>query len=92
LFPYITWFGKGFGKGDEPRRGYFLAFIMSVFVVLVAELNLIAPVISNFFLASYALINYACFDNSMANSPGKFLLNMLIKLQAFRLATIFLLL
>jgi len=31
---------------------------------------MIAPLISNFFLCSYALINYACFDNSFAHSPG----------------------
>lgn len=91
LFPYINWFGKGFGKGDEPRRGYFLAFVMSIFVVLIAELNLIAPVISNFFLASYALINYACFDNSMANSPGKTILEPTYEQSKFRLATKFLL-
>lgn len=36
-----------------------------------AELNVIAPIISNFFLASYALINFSVFHASLANSPGK---------------------
>lgn len=34
------------------------------------NLNVIAPLISNFYLASFALINYACFDGSLAKSPN----------------------
>uniref|UniRef100_A0A0N4ZIL3 AA_permease domain-containing protein n=1 Tax=Parastrongyloides trichosuri TaxID=131310 RepID=A0A0N4ZIL3_PARTI len=70
LFPYINAFGKGSGKDDEPRKAYLLGFIISMIMILIGELNAIAPIISNFFLASYALINYACFDNSIADSPG----------------------
>lgn len=38
--------------------------------VFVGDLNAIAPLISNFFLMSYALVNYSCFDASLAKSPG----------------------
>uniref|UniRef100_A0A8C7RK35 Solute carrier family 12 member 3 n=1 Tax=Oncorhynchus mykiss TaxID=8022 RepID=A0A8C7RK35_ONCMY len=70
LYPVIGFFGKGNGKNDEPIRGYVLAYIIAVCFVLIAELNTIAPIISNFFLCSYALINFSCFHASITNSPG----------------------
>ncbi|XP_078608483.1 solute carrier family 12 member 1-like isoform X5 [Branchiostoma floridae x Branchiostoma japonicum] len=70
LFPGIHIFAKGVGQSDEPRRGYLLAFVIAVGFILIAELNAIAPLISNFFLMAYALINYACFASSLARSPG----------------------
>ncbi|CAJ0589999.1 unnamed protein product [Cylicocyclus nassatus] len=70
LFPKIEYFAKGYGKNDEPRRAYAFAFIIAMGVISIGELNAIAPFISNFFLATYTLINYACFDASFADSPG----------------------
>ncbi|XP_032238581.1 solute carrier family 12 member 2 [Nematostella vectensis] len=70
IFPYIGYFGIGVGPGEEPRRGYILTFIIAVGFVAVGNLNVIAPVISNFFLMSYALINYAVFAASLGRSPG----------------------
>lgn len=70
LFPAIGFFGKGAAKTDEPQRGYILAFFISMAFILIGELNAIAPIISNFFLASYTLINYSCFNASLAGSPG----------------------
>ncbi|VDM61432.1 unnamed protein product [Angiostrongylus costaricensis] len=70
LFPKIGYFAKGYGKNEEPRRAYFLTFVIAMAMVGIGDLNAIAPIISNFFLASYALINYACFDASFADSPG----------------------
>ncbi|CAG2116137.1 unnamed protein product, partial [Medioppia subpectinata] len=70
LFPYIEYFGKGFGKNNEPRRGYMLAFIIALLCCVIGDLNAIAPIISNFFLAAYCLINFSCFHASFAKSPG----------------------
>ncbi|KAA8578351.1 hypothetical protein FQN60_017438, partial [Etheostoma spectabile] len=63
-------FAKGYGKNNEPLRGYILTFVIALAFILIAELNVIAPIISNFFLASYALINFSVFHASLANSPG----------------------
>ncbi|XP_066183885.1 solute carrier family 12 member 3 isoform X3 [Sylvia atricapilla] len=70
LYPLIGFFGKGYGKNSEPIRGYMLTYVIAVGFILIAELNAIAPIISNFFLCSYALINFSCFHASITNSPG----------------------
>lgn len=70
IYKILGFFAVGYGKNNEPIRGYILTFIISVAFILIGDLNTIAPVISNFFLASYALINFSCFHASYANSPG----------------------
>uniref|UniRef100_W8B4Z9 Bumetanide-sensitive sodium-(Potassium)-chloride cotransporter n=2 Tax=Ceratitis capitata TaxID=7213 RepID=W8B4Z9_CERCA len=70
LYPKIVWFAKGYGKNNEPFRGYVLTFIIAVAFILIGELNLIAPLISNFFLGAYTLINFSTFHASLAKPVG----------------------
>uniref|UniRef100_A0A672I4U1 Solute carrier family 12 member 2 n=1 Tax=Salarias fasciatus TaxID=181472 RepID=A0A672I4U1_SALFA len=70
IYPGLGMFAKGYGKNNEPLRGYILTFGIALAFILIGELNTIAPIISNFFLASYALINFSVFHASLANSPG----------------------
>ncbi|KAF1635401.1 Solute carrier family 12 member 1, partial [Eudyptes filholi] len=70
IYKALHFFAKGYGKNNEPIRGYVLTFMIAMAFILIAELNTIAPIISNFFLASYALINFSCFHASYAKSPG----------------------
>ncbi|XP_067646757.1 bumetanide-sensitive sodium-(potassium)-chloride cotransporter isoform X2 [Eurosta solidaginis] len=70
LYPKIVWFAKGYGKNNEPVRGYVLTFVIAVAFILIGELNLIAPLISNFFLAAYTLINFSTFHASLAKPVG----------------------
>ncbi|NXS30630.1 S12A1 protein, partial [Pomatostomus ruficeps] len=70
VYKGLEFFAKGYGKNNEPIRGYVLTFVIAMAFILIAELNTIAPIISNFFLASYALINFSCFHASYAKSPG----------------------
>ncbi|CAD1473390.1 unnamed protein product, partial [Heterotrigona itama] len=68
LYPGIEWFSGD--KDKEPIRGYFLTFVIAVGFILIGELNAIAPLISNFFLAAYTLINFSTFHASLAKPIG----------------------
>ncbi|XP_042225258.1 bumetanide-sensitive sodium-(potassium)-chloride cotransporter-like isoform X2 [Homarus americanus] len=70
LYPYIQVFGKGYGRNDEPYLGYVLAFIIILLFTLLARLDSIAPIITNFFLAAYALINLSTFHASLQHIPS----------------------
>ncbi|XP_075227429.1 sodium chloride cotransporter 69 isoform X2 [Lycorma delicatula] len=70
LYPYLSWFGKGYGKNNEPVRGYILTFFIALCFILIGQLNAIAPLISNFFLAAYALINFSTFHASLVKPVG----------------------
>lgn len=70
IYPGLIYFSKGYGKAGEPYRGYVLTFLVSVSFVLIGELNAIAPLISNFYLASYALINFCTFHAALIKPLG----------------------
>ncbi|XP_032514498.1 bumetanide-sensitive sodium-(potassium)-chloride cotransporter [Danaus plexippus] len=70
LYPWLEFFAKGYGANNEPVRGYVLTFVIAVAFILMGGLNQIAPLISNFFLAAYALINFATFHASLARPVG----------------------
>ena len=71
LFPFkvLTYFAKS-DKDGNPIRGYFLSFGVAFCCNLIGELNAIAPLISQFFMLTYLLINAACFTLEISKSPG----------------------
>ncbi|XP_043223696.1 solute carrier family 12 member 3-like isoform X1 [Amphibalanus amphitrite] len=70
LYPYIHFFAKGYGANQDPFRGYVIVFIVAECCVLIGQLNPIANLSSEVFLAAYALINLSCFHASLLKSPG----------------------
>lgn len=48
----------------------FINIVSKIFVFFSADLNAIAPLISNFYLASYALINFCCFHAALIKPLG----------------------
>ncbi|XP_043284241.1 bumetanide-sensitive sodium-(potassium)-chloride cotransporter isoform X2 [Venturia canescens] len=70
IYPGLIYFSKGYGKNNEPYRGYVLTFFVAAVFLLIANLNVVAPLISNFYLASYALINFCTFHAALVRPLG----------------------
>jgi len=61
--------GRGFGENNDPRIATILSFCIALAGVLLGDLNLIAPVLSMFFLTSYGLINLSAAFEGLIGSP-----------------------
>eukprot|EP00940_MAST-03C_sp_MAST-3C-sp2_P002267 g2267.t1 len=73
LFPGLKFLGKTTvvaSGSPEPLRLYGVTFVIAIGIILIGDLNAIAPYITNFFMISYALINYAAFIAAHDNNPG----------------------
>ncbi len=70
IFPFLMHFAKGYGPTNNPRRGVLLTTGIAFVTIALGNLNLIAPVVSMFFLVSYGLLNYATFYEARAASPS----------------------
>ncbi|MFP4533716.1 MAG: amino acid permease [Desulfobacterales bacterium] len=70
IFPFLQPFAKGVGPTHNPRRGVLLAGGIALFTIALGNLNLIAPIVSMFFLISYGLLNYATYFEARAASPS----------------------
>jgi amino acid transporter len=70
IFPFLRPFAKGAGPANNPRRGVLLAGGIALCTIALGNLNLIAPIVSMFFLISYGLLNYATYFEARAASPS----------------------
>jgi hypothetical protein len=70
IFPFLVPFAKGSGPTANPRRGVLLSAGIAYVTVAWGQLNLIAPVVSMFFLVSYGLLNYATYYEARSQSPS----------------------
>ena len=70
IFPFLLPFAKGYGPSDNPRRGVLLSAAIALATICLGKLNIIAPVVSMFFLISYGLLNYATYFEAKGDSPS----------------------
>jgi len=70
VFPRLACFAKGYGDSNNPRRAVLLALAIALITIAAGNLNLVASVVSMFFLISYGLLNYATYYEAKADSPS----------------------
>ena len=61
-------FAKGTGKTKEPRNALLLAFVIAEAGILIGQLDVIARIVSMFFITTYAFLNLACAIESWSSS------------------------
>ena len=61
-------FSRGYGVNNEPRNALLLIFLIAEAGILIGELNVIAGIVSMFYLASYGFINIAYYLESWARA------------------------
>ncbi|MCW3788197.1 AAA family ATPase [Plebeiibacterium sediminum] len=59
---------KGTGKTNEPRNALLLAFVIAEAGILIGELDLIARIVSMFFITTYGFLNLASVIESWSSS------------------------
>jgi hypothetical protein len=62
--------GRGSGARDEPRIGTYVSMALALGVVAVGDLNAVAPVLTMFFLATYAVINLVSAGERFLRNPS----------------------
>lgn len=61
-------FAKGSGRQNEPRNALLLTFLIAEAGILIGELDIIARVVSTFFITTYGFLNVACAIERWASS------------------------
>ncbi|HEX9793554.1 MAG TPA: amino acid permease, partial [Planctomycetota bacterium] len=70
IFKGLGYFAKGAGSSNEPRRAVALTFLIAQGGILIGDLNVIAPIITMFFIVTYGYLNLATFYEAYTRNPS----------------------
>jgi amino acid transporter len=70
IFPAIRWLSRGSGATNEPRYATAVTFMIAQAAIMVADLDLIAPIVTMFFMVTYGMLNLACFYEGYSQNPS----------------------
>jgi len=66
----LRFLGRGSAKDDAPRVGTVVTLGLALLAVFFGELNLVAPILTMFFLTSYMTVNFAAGIEGFLESPS----------------------
>ncbi|XP_069616820.1 solute carrier family 12 member 6 isoform X1 [Ranitomeya imitator] len=69
IIPFLRVFGHG-KKNGEPTWALLLTAVIAELGILIASLDLVAPILSMFFLMCYLFVNLACGLQTLLRSPN----------------------
>lgn len=69
IIPFLAVFGSGKANG-EPTWALVLTFAISLIGIVIADLDLVAPIITMFFLMCYMFVNLACALQTLLRTPN----------------------
>jgi amino acid transporter len=67
---WLSFLSSGRGRGDEPRNGTIITLGVAIAAVCIGDLNLIAPILTMFFLTTYLVLNVAAGIEGLLQSPS----------------------
>ncbi|MBZ8180395.1 APC family permease [Oscillatoria salina] len=67
---WMSFLGQGSGRDDEPRIGTAVTLAVAIAAVYIGDLNLIAPVLTMFFLTTYLVLNVSAGVEGFLQSPS----------------------
>ncbi|MEX1011469.1 MAG: Na-K-Cl cotransporter [Balneolaceae bacterium] len=67
---WMRWLGRGDGEDDSPRVGTLITMGISLIAVYLGNLNVIAPILTMFFLTTYGVLNAAAGIERLLKSPS----------------------
>ncbi len=84
VFPgFVGILGRGSGEDDSPRIGTIFSILIALVAVYFANLNLIAPILTMFFLTTYGVLNISSAIENFLGNPSfrpKFRVNWVFSL------------
>lgn len=66
----LRWLGRGDGDDDSPRIGTLITMFVALLAVYLGNLNIIAPILTMFFLTTYGVLNAAAGIERLLDSPS----------------------